>query len=232
MSIFSRFSDIISANINSMLDRAEDPEKMLRLMVREMEDTLVDIKASCANVMAQAAKSRRELTNLDDKLIRWESRAQLAIEREKDDLAREALIEKRAIQTRIDAVKEEITRFEEIIEQYKKDISDLEAKLDQARNKHKVLIQRHLRAQNSHKTQSHIRKANNQAAMMKFDKFEQRIERMEADAELVNYGASKSVDDAFRSIETDDEIEAQLEALKAKRKPANPGTESNIDSNA
>jgi phage shock protein A len=216
MSIFTRFSDIVSSNINSMLDRAEDPEKMIRLMIREMEDTLVEIKASCAGTMAQVAKSNRELNDLNEKLARWTERAELAVEKGKENLAREALVEKRTIQNRVGAVEQEVAGLEQIISQYKSDISALEAKLDQARNQHKVLMQRHVRARKSQQAQSSIRKVNTQAAMMKFDKFEQRIERMEADAELVNYGTTKSLDDQFSSLETDEEIEKELRALKEK----------------
>jgi phage shock protein A len=219
MSIFSRFSDIISSNINSMLDCAEDPEKMIRLMIREMEDTLVEIKASCAGTMAQIAKSNREMSELQEKLNRWTQRAELAVNKGKEDLAREALMEKRAIQKRIDVVLEDITRLQEIIAQYKSDIGELEAKLEQARNKHKVLIQRHVRAQKSHQAQSNIRKVNTKTAMMKFDKFEQRIERMEADADLVNYGVNESAHDSFTALERDEEIENELEALKKKNSP-------------
>jgi phage shock protein A len=217
MSIFTRFSDIISSNINSMLDRAEDPEKMIRLMMREMEDTLVEIKASCAGTMAQVTKSNRELAELNEKLARWTERAELAVIRGKEDLAREALLEKRAVQQRVEAVEVETVKLQEIIANYKHDISELEAKLEQARNKHKVLIQRHTRAQQSQTAQSQIRKVNTKTAMIKFDKFEQRIERMEADADLVNYGTKRSLDEDFSTLERDDEIEKELEALKAKK---------------
>ncbi|MEQ9824353.1 MAG: phage shock protein PspA [Puniceicoccaceae bacterium] len=219
MSIFTRFSDIISSNINSMLDRAEDPEKMIRLMIREMEDTLVEIKASCAGTMAQVTKSNRELGELKEKADRWDERAELAVSRGKEDLAREALMEKRAVQQRITIVEDDICKLQDIIANYKQDISDLEAKLEQARNKHKVLVQRHTRAQKSHQAQSNIRKVNTKTAMMKFDKFEQRIERMEADADLVNYGVKPSIDDSFSALERDEEIEKQLAALKEKKNP-------------
>jgi phage shock protein A len=200
-----------------MLDRAEDPEKMIRLMIREMEDTLVEIKASCAGTMAQVAKGNRELADLQEKLERWTERAQLAVSKGKEDLAREALMEKRAAQKRLEVVQEENTRLQEVVQHYKKDMGELEAKLEQARNKHKSLIQRHVRAQQSVQAQSQIRKINTQSTMLRFDKFEQRIERMEADADLVNYGAKGEVVDRFAALERDDEIEAELRALKEKR---------------
>jgi len=223
MSIFSRFNDIISSNINSMLDKAEDPEKLIRLMIREMEDTLVEIKASCAGSMAQLAKSNRELADVREKLDRWTERAQLAIDRGRDDLAREALLEKRAVQKRTEALEEEAVRIQEIVLQYKNDIKELESKLEQARNKHKVLIQRHVRARQSQAVQSSIRKVDTKTAMMKFESFEQRIDRMEADADLVNYGVKKDLDTQFADLERDEEIEKELEELRQKKgenKPA------------
>jgi len=225
MSIFSRFNDIISSNINSMLDKAEDPEKLIRLMIREMEDTLVEIKASCAGSMAQLAKSNRELADVREKLDRWTERAQLAIDRGRDDLAREALLEKRAVQKRTEALEEEAVRIQEIVLQYKNDIKELESKLEQARNKHKVLIQRHVRARQSQAVQSSIRKVDTKTAMMKFESFEQRIDRMEADADLVNYGVKKDLDSQFADLERDEDIEKELEELRQKKGENKPSVD-------
>jgi len=225
MSIFSRFNDIISSNINSMLDKAEDPEKLIRLMIREMEDTLVEIKASCAGSIAQLAKSNRELADVREKLDRWTERAQLAIDRGRDDLAREALLEKRAVQKRTEALEEEAVRIQEIVLQYKNDIKELESKLEQARNKHKVLIQRHVRARQSQAVQSSIRKVDTKTAMMKFESFEQRIDRMEADADLVNYGVKKDLDSQFADLERDEDIEKELEELRQKKGENKPSVD-------
>ncbi|HOO93467.1 MAG TPA: phage shock protein PspA [Opitutales bacterium] len=225
MSIFSRFQDIISSNINSMLDKAEDPEKLIRLMIREMEDTLVEIKASCAGSMAQLAKSNRELADVREKLERWTERAQLAIDRGREDLAREALLEKRAVQKRVEALEAEAIRIQDIVAQYKNDIKELESKLEQARNKHKVLVQRHVRARQSQAVQSSIRKVDTKTAMMKFESFEQRIDRMEADADLVNYGVKKDLDSQFANLERDEEIEKELEDLRQKRAEKTPSAD-------
>ncbi|OPZ72949.1 MAG: Phage shock protein A [Verrucomicrobia bacterium ADurb.Bin474] len=208
-----------------MLDKAEDPEKLIRLMIREMEDTLVEIKASCAGSMAQLAKSNRELADVREKLDRWTERAQLAIDRGRDDLAREALLEKRAVQKRTEALEEEAVRIQEIVLQYKNDIKELESKLEQARNKHKVLIQRHVRARQSQAVQSSIRKVDTKTAMMKFESFEQRIDRMEADADLVNYGVKKDLDSQFADLERDEDIEKELEELRQKKGENKPSVD-------
>jgi phage shock protein A len=95
MGIFTRFRDIVSSNINTMLDRAEDPEKLIKLMIREMEDTLIEIKAACAGVMASSKKVQRQLDEIADRVKYWEDKAGLAVSKKRDDLAREALLEKR-----------------------------------------------------------------------------------------------------------------------------------------
>ena len=95
MGIFTRFRDIISSNINAMLDRAEDPEKLIRMMIREMEDTLVEIKVSCAGLMATAKRVRRQMEEHDARVRFWDEKAGLAVSKGRDDLAREALLEKR-----------------------------------------------------------------------------------------------------------------------------------------
>ena len=212
MSIFSRFRDIVSSNINNMLDKAEDPEKLLKLMVREMEDTLVELKSSCAGVIATQTKNARVIEEAEALRDRWQSRAQLAAEKERTDLAREALIEKRSAAKRVSDLQAEQAELEGIIAQYKKDISELEAKIDQARKKHAVLVQRHVQANQRKQAQSGIRTYNNAESMAKFDDLESRIDRMEADANLVNTGKA-DLDDAFRKIETDDELEKELQDL-------------------
>ena len=108
MGIFSRVADIISSNINAMLDKAEDPEKLIRLMIREMEDTLIEIKASCAGAMAQNKKIAREIEDVRASESRWAGRAQLAVEKGRDDLAREALVEKRRYTQRIETLEQEL----------------------------------------------------------------------------------------------------------------------------
>jgi len=118
MGIFSRFRDIISSNLNSMLEKAEDPEKLIKLMIQEMEDTLVEIKASCAGVMASRSRISRALEEARGHSERWQSKAQLAIEKGRDDLAREALVEKRNFQTEVTNFEKEAEQLSELIEKY------------------------------------------------------------------------------------------------------------------
>jgi phage shock protein A len=217
MGIFTRFRDIISANMNAMLDGAEDPEKMIKLMIREMEDTLVEIKASCAGVMAGAKKVGRQLDQVETQETYWNDRAGLAVEKGRDDLAREALTEKRRYRQRKVRLEEELNEHQQMIEQYQDDILQLEEKLKSARDKQRMLVQRHIHAQHKMQAQMEIRRASSTEAMLKFDELEGRIERMESEADLVNFAMRSGLETELDQLAGDDEIELELQALKQKR---------------
>ena len=161
MGIFTRFRDIISSNINAMLDRAEDPEKMIKLMIREMEDTLVEIKAACAGAMAEKKKVARRLEEIRAREELWNDRARLAVEKGRDDLAREALVEKRRFATMAEKLDADAIDHDGLINQYKDDIQQLEDKLHKAREKQRMLVQRHIHATRSRKAREEIRRADN-----------------------------------------------------------------------
>ena len=217
MGIFTRFRDIISSNINAMLDRAEDPEKLVKLMIREMEDTLIELKAACAGVMAGRKKIRRRLQETRDRESHWELRAGIAVEKGRDDLAREALKEKRRFTRLAETLDQEQLEHGVLVDQYQDDIRQLEDKLATAREKQRMLVQRHVRAAGKKKAQEEIRRADSYETMAKFDELENRIERMEAEADLVNYGRKPSLDQAFDKLLDEDDIEIELAALKSSR---------------
>jgi phage shock protein A len=125
MGIFTRFRDIVGSNINSMLDRAEDPEKLIKLMIQEMEDTLIELKAACAGVMAESKKVERQLQTLEKRVDYWEDKANLAVNKGRDDLAREALLEKHRYSQRMESLTNELTEHEALLEQYKDDTRQL-----------------------------------------------------------------------------------------------------------
>ena len=215
MGIFTRFRDIISSNINAMLDKAEDPEKLIRLMIREMEDTLVEIKTACAGVMAGGKKIKRQLEGLGTRARYWEEKAELAVNKGRDDLAREALVEKRKFNRRIETLESDLGEHDLLIEQYQNDIRQLEEKLKSARDKQRMLVQRHIHAQKKMQAQEEMRRIDSSETVMKFDELENRIERMEAEADLVNYGKKTSLEAELEKLSVDDEIESELQALKS-----------------
>jgi len=214
MGIFTRFRDIISSNINAMLDKAEDPEKLIRLMIREMEDTLVEIKTACAGVMAGGKKIQRQLEDLRDKAGYWGEKAELAVKKGRDDLAREALVEKRKFSRRTESLENELAEHEDLIRQYQDDIRQLEEKLKSARDKQRMLVQRHIHAQRKIRAQKEIQRIDSSETIMKFGELENRIERMEAEADLVNFGRKTNLEEEFAKLSVDEEIENELQALK------------------
>ena len=135
MGIFTRFTDIVSSNINSMLDKAEDPEKMIKLMIHEMEDTLIELKSSCAGVIAGRKKIERKFEAMREKAKLWSERAALAVAKGRDDLAREALMEKRRFSESTEALENELANFKDLLKQYQEDIVQLEEKLKSAKEK-------------------------------------------------------------------------------------------------
>ena len=224
MSIFSRFRDIVNSNINSMLDQAEDPEKLVRLMIQEMEDTLIDLKASCAGAIAARKKVGRSFDELTGRAANWEAKAKLAVEKGREELAREALMEKRRANEGITSLDKEITGLDEVVRNYRMDITQLEEKLGSAREKQRVLVQRHIQAQHKITAQTQIRRVDTQDALLRYEQFEARIERMEAEADLINYGRKPTLEEQFAQLERDEDIEKELEALKnaGKAQPGQP----------
>ena len=220
MGIFTRFRDIISSNINAMLDRAEDPEKMIKLMIREMEDTLVEIKAACAGAMAEKKKVIRQLEEVQAREKLWGDRAHLAVARGRDDLAREALIEKRRFAAQAAKLDADGLDHDSLINQYQDDIRQLEDKLYKAREKQRLLVQRHIHATRARQAREEVRRADNFESIAKFDELEQRIERMEAEADLVNFGRKPNLDEAFDNLVADEDIERELAAIKASQTQA------------
>ena len=217
MGIFTRFRDIISSNINVMLDRAEDPEKLIRLMIREMEDTLIELKSGCAGVMASRKKVERQLQELEERIRLWDERATVAVDRQRDDLAREALAEKKRLSDGIAPLAQEASDHMALVGQYQDDIRQLEEKLTGAREKQRMLVQRHVLAKRKRRAREDIRRSESADTLARFDRMESRIERMEAEADMVNYGRTPTLEESFDKLLAEDDIERELAALKAAR---------------
>jgi len=219
MGIFTRFRDIISSNINAMLDKAEDPEKLIKLMIREMEDTLVELKAACAGTMANCRKIERQMEEAEDRAVQWEERAALAVQKGRDDLAREALLEKRQYSEKTKRLSKELEDHNALIDQYQDDIRQLEDKLRSAREKQRVLVQRQIHARGKMRAQSEIRRMESADAIRRFEDLETRIERMEAEADLVNFARQSGLEAEFDNLMTDEDLEKELTDLKSSFVP-------------
>lgn len=220
MGIFTRVRDILNSNINAALDKAEDPEKLVKQMIREMEDTLVEIKAACAGAMAAKKRAERDCSRLTQRSAHWDSRAAIAVDHGREDLAREALRAKHRHDEEVDVLGTEVERLDEIVARYKDDIAQIETKLGTARERERVLVQRHIHAAHKTRAEREIRRLDTSGALVRFESFEGRIDIAEAQSELVNFGrpTEKTLEEQFVEMERDEEIEKELEELKSKRR--------------
>ncbi|MGH0052024.1 MAG: PspA/IM30 family protein [Sphaerochaetaceae bacterium] len=214
MGVFSRFLDIVNANINSLLDKAEDPEKMIKLMMQEMEDTLIELKSSCAAKMASRAKTERTYKEALSAVERWQSRAELAINKGREDLAREALLEKKQVKATLDQLKEELATYDEVIKTAKGEINQIEDKLATVKQKYQMMVERAKRAKEEQSAQETLRRASEGNTLHRFNDMEEKIDRMQAEGDL-NRQAS-SLDEKFRDLEEMDDIDAEIEELRKR----------------
>jgi len=215
MGIFTRITDILSANLNSMLDNAENPEKMVNQLIREMEDTLVEVKSNAARVIADRKTLERHISYLKNDQLEWEKKAELAVSKGRDDLATLALQEKLKKQNDEDKLKSEMASTEAAIDKFKEDISKLEAKMKEAKAKKKSLIMRRQAAENRRNIQNKLHRASNNSALQKFEQFERRIESLEGEVDAFD-SKNPDLEAEFEKLENEDLINKELATLKAR----------------
>jgi phage shock protein A len=214
MGIITRFRDIVGSNLNAMLDRAEDPEKLIRLMIQEMEDTLIELKVACTGVMAQSTHVERQLPVVEKRAAYWEDKAGLAVKKGRDDLAREALIEKRRYVQRAKSLANELADHQALLAHYKEDIRELEEKLKTVREKERLLMQRHIHAVRQKRAREEIRRVDSADAIFKFEEFEQRFEHMEAEVDLANCDRKSTLRDELEKLALEEDVASELSAIK------------------
>jgi phage shock protein A len=221
MGVFSRLTDIINSNINSILDKAEDPDKIIRMVIQEMEDTLIEVRSSAAKTIADQKDVERRLKRLSDAQADWEKKAELAISKGREDLAKGALIEKSKVADMAAHLEAEFEHLKEALGRHEEDVIKLEAKLREARAKKATLQARHKTATNHVRLKRNLHDTRIQEAFDRFDKVESRLDRIEGEAEAYELGKGENLADTIQNLETNDEIEKELEELKAKAAGAN-----------
>lgn len=219
MGMFSRLSDIINSNINAMLDGAENPEKIARLMIQEMEDTLVEVRTAAARAMADKKEMEREITHYTTIRDDWETKAGLAIDKGREDLARGALMAKKKAEQEIVRRQEAMDLADEAFHKRQDDLSRLQAKLDEAKAKHRALMMRRDAAEQRIRVREQTYDTRVDDALSRYSAVERKVDELEAYAETIR-GAEPSLEQEFAALENNDAIEAELNALKKSRTKA------------
>ncbi len=214
MTIFSRITDIINANINALLEHAEDPGKMIRLMIQEMEDTLVEVRSRAVRAIADKRELERKLQRLTRGQGEWEDKAAFALRKNREDLARSALVVKRKLEEQARTLSEELALIDGSLSRHNEDLAKLQSKLDEARARRKSLELR----MNTAKDRVLVRRTLNDGrvdeALGRYQALERRIDELEAGADVYDLGRAKTLEQEFADLEVDAEVADDLERLK------------------
>ncbi len=216
MGIFTRFSDIVNSNINAILDKAEDPEKIVRLMIQEMEDTLVEVRSAAARSIADKKDLNRKLESLDHELADWREKAELAMRKDREDLAKAALVEKSRVTAAADALKLDYLAVDEGLAKLDEDIARLESKLQDAKVRQKSLLARHKTANSRLAARKKIHDYKIEDAMVRFEQYTRRIDDVEGRIEAYDLGLPKDLNHEFAGLEAEESVQKELDALKRR----------------
>jgi phage shock protein A len=223
MGIFSRLTDIINSNLNSILDRAEDPEKIIRLVIQEMEDTLVEVRSTAAKTIAERKEATRRLARLSEAQRGWEQKAELALSKGREDLAKGALVEKAKLTEAGTMLQGELEELDAMLQQGEADIAKLESKLREAKAKQQALAARHETASSRLKVRRNLYDGRVDDAFARFEQVERKLDAAEGEVEAFDLGRGRSLAEEISELAGDSAIEDELAALKARLKKAKSG---------
>ncbi|RYG87112.1 MAG: phage shock protein PspA [Alphaproteobacteria bacterium] len=217
MGIFSRTRDIIAANVTDLLDKAEDPAKMIRMIILEMEETLVEVRASAARTIADQKEMRRHISKLEGLQSSWTEKAELALSKGREDLAKAALVEKQKAADMCEQLSSEIAVLDEALKASEEDITKLQTKLREARTRQNSVVARLESANNRTRLREMTNGSKVQDAFSRFDILDRRVDFAEGRAEAAGLGAiPKTLEEEIAELKSNDKVEAELEALKAR----------------
>jgi len=217
MGIFSRTRDIIAANVSDLLDKAEDPAKMIRLIIMEMEETLVEVRASAARTIADQKEMRRQIARLEKVQEGWTEKAELALSKGREDLAKAALHEKQKASEVADQLHREIGELDDALKASEEDINKLQAKLREARARQNSIVTRLESAHQRARMREMYAGARADEAFARFELLERRVDLAEGRAEAAAMGAApKSLEEEIAELRAADKVDAELAALKER----------------
>lgn len=227
MGIFSRTRDIIAANVTDMLDKAEDPAKMIRMIILEMEETLVEVRASAARTIADQKEMRRSIAKLEELQDSWKEKAELALSKDREDLAKQALVEKQKATDMAVRLKDEIEVLDEALRGYEEDIAKLQGKLREARARQNSVATRLESAENRYKMRELHNGERLQDAFQRFEVLERRVDDAEGRAEAAALTGPQTLEEEIAQLESSEKVEAELAAMKKAQggKSADAGKE-------
>ena len=213
--VFSRARDIFAANMTELLDRAEDPARMIRMIIIEMEETLVDIRATAARSIADIKEMRRAVSRLDELQADWTGKAELALSKGRDDLAKAALLERQKADEMGQGLRDELNQMEQVLRGYEADIAKLQGKLREARARQNAIAARIESAVTRARAREIMHGSRTQDAFAKFELLERRADFAEGRCDALGI---TSLEDEIDQLKADDKIDAELEAMKAALK--------------
>ena len=213
MGIFSRFSDIINSNISAILDKAEDPEKMVRLIIQEMEETLVEVRTQSAKVIADKKELRRRCDHLREEGDEWERKAEVALSKDREDLARAALKEKTQASEAVEVIEADLETLDANLEKLSGDITQLQQKLVDAKNRQKALIMRGTTATSRLGVRRQLHDVNIDDAMNRFERYGRKMDDLEGEIEAYDLG-QRNLSDEIADLESDEKVDEELAKLK------------------
>jgi phage shock protein A len=216
MGVFSRISDIVNSNLNSILDRAEDPEKIIRLIVQEMEDTLVEVRSSAVKTIAEKKELERKIATITQDRADWQTKAELALNKDREDLAKGALQIRARLSQDLDALEKHLVQIDEGLAKQNEDVTKLQQKLADAKAREAQMVARHQTATNRLKLRTTMYDPRVDSAFARFDQVEKALDELEGRVDVYDMGRPKSVADEIAELETAHQVESELAELKAK----------------
>ena len=216
MGIFSRLTDIVNSNLSALLDRAEEPEKMIRFIIQEMEDTLVEVRTTAARTIAEKKENGRKLTRLEEAQAEWQRKAELALSKDREDLAKGALVEKARLAEAAKLLASELSQIDAALTQHDDDVAKLQSKLAEAKAKQKTMQTRQDTANSRLRVRRQLFDKRIEESFARFEQVEKKLDEVEGEVEAYDLGRRRTQVEEFSDLEAEDAVEEELSALKTR----------------